>query len=101
MLAKEARPGDLVILDNLSAHKTAAVRATFDRCEIDYLYLPPYSPDLNPIENAFAKLKKLVRGAAERTLDGLWRAVGGLIDQFRPAECKNYFRPCGYHATKT
>jgi len=101
VLAKETRPGDLVILDNLSAHKTAGVRATFRRCAIDHLYLPPYSPDLNPIENAFAKLKRLVRTAAERTVEGLWRSIGRLIDQFRPAECRNYFRHCGYLATKT
>jgi transposase len=72
------------------------VRAAFARCRIDYRYLPPYSPDLNPIENVFAKLKRLVRSAAERTVDGLWRAIGRLIDQFPPAECRNYFRHCGY-----
>jgi len=101
VLALEVRRGDLVILDNLSAHKTAAVRAAFARCGIAYLYLPPYSPDLNPIENAFSKLKRLVRSAAERTIDGLWRAIGNLIDQFRPAECRNYFQHCGYYATNT
>lgn len=101
VLARETRRGDLVLLDNLPAHKTAAVRAAFERCRIDYLYLPPYSPDLNPIENAFSKLKRLVRTAAERTVEGLWRAIGTLIDQFPPAECLNYFRHCGYHATKT
>jgi transposase len=101
VLTKEARRGDLVILDNLSAHKTAAVQAAFARCRIDYLYLPPYSPDLNPIENAFARLKRLVRSATERTIDGLWRAIGRLINQFQRVECRNYFRHCGYHATKT
>jgi len=101
VLTQEARRGDLVILDNLSAHKTAAVQAAFTRCRIDYLYLPPYSPDLNPIENAFAKLKRLVRGAAERTVDSLWRTIGRLINQFQRRECRNYFRHCGYHATKT
>jgi transposase len=101
VLAKEVRPGDLVILDNLSSHKTAGVRAAFARHRIDYRYLPPYSPDLNPIENAFSKLKRLVRTAAERTVDGLWGAIGRLIDQFRPAECRNYIRHCGYHATIT
>ena len=70
VLAKETRPGDLVILDNLSAHKTAGVRAAFEQRQINYLYLPPYSPDLNPIENAFSKLKRLVRSSAERTVDG-------------------------------
>jgi transposase len=101
VLAKETRPGDLVVLDNLAAHKTAAARAAFERCGIGYLYLPPYSPDLNPIENAFSKLKRLVRTAAERTVEGLWAAIGRLIDQFRPAECRNYLRHCGYIATKT
>jgi len=101
VLAPEVRRGDLVILDNLSAHKTARVRGTLERCRIEYLYLPPYSPDLNPIENAFSKLKRLVRAAAERTVEGLWAALGRLIDRFRPAECRNYLRHCGYHATKT
>lgn len=101
VLAKATRPGDLVILDNLSAHKTASVRAAFERCGINYLYLPPYSPDLNPIENAFAKLKRLVRSAAERTVDGLWTAIGRLLDRFGVSECHNYFRHCGYHATQT
>ena len=101
VLAKEVRPGDLVILDNLSSHKTAAVRKAFARHHINCLYLPPYSPDLNPIENAFSKLKRLVRAAAERTVDGLWAAIGRLLDQFRPAECRNYLRHCGYPATTT
>jgi transposase len=101
VLTRETRPGDLVILDNLPSHKTAGVRAAFERCRIDHLYLPPYSPDLNPIENAFSKLKRLVRTAAERTVEGLWSAIGRLIDQFRPAECRNYFRHAGYNATKT
>jgi transposase len=101
VLAKEVRPGDLVILDNLSSHKTAAVRNAFARHHIRVLYLPPYSPDLNPIENAFSKLKRLVRAAAERTVDGLWAAIGRLLDQFRPAECRNYLRHCGYPATTT
>jgi transposase len=85
----------------LPAHKTAAVRTTFEQCRIQFLNLPPYSPDFNPIENAFSKLKRLVRSAAERTLDGLWSALGRLIDRFRPTECRNYFRRCGYAATIT
>jgi len=101
VLAKETRRGDLVVLDNLSAHKTAAVRAAFERHGIDYRYLPPYSPDLNPIENAFSKLKRLVRSAAQRSVEGLWSALGHLIDQFSHAECRNYFRHCGYPATNT
>ena len=101
VLATETRPGDLVILDNLPSHKTAGVQAAFARCQIACLYLPPYSPDLNPIEQAFAKLKWLVRTAAERTVEGLGRAIGRLIDLLPPAECRNYLRHCGYHATKT
>lgn len=100
VLAPEARPGDLVVLDNLSAHKTPAVRAAFAACGIAHLYLPPYSPDLNPIELAFSKLKRLARAAAERTVAGLWAGIGRWIDQLRPGECRNYLRHCGYHATK-
>lgn len=101
VLAQEVRRGDLVILDNLSSHKTAGVRAALLRCRIAYLYLPPYSPDLNPIEQAFSKLKRLVRSAGERTVEGLWSALGRLIEQFTPTECRNYLRHSGYHATKT
>lgn len=100
VLAKETKSGDLVILDNLASHKTAKVQATFQRHGIGYMYLPPYSPDFNPIENAFSKLKRLVRSAAERTIDGLWNAIGRLLDQYRCIECRNYFRHCGYVATK-
>ena len=88
-------------ITNLSAHKTADVQTAFEACRINYLYLPPYSPDLNPIENAFSKLKRLVRSAAERTVDGLWTAIGRLLDRFGITECRNYFQHCGYHATKT
>lgn len=101
VLAKETRPGDLVILDNLSSHKTAQVQGAFRRCGIAYEYLPPYSPDFNPIENAFSKLKRLVRSAAERTVEGLWQAIGRLLEQFQRLECRNYFRHCGYNATKS
>ena len=101
VLAKEVRRGDVVILDNLSSHKTAGVRAALSRCQIEYLFLPPYSPDKNPIEQAFSKLKRLVRGAGERTVEGLWSALGRLIDQFTPDECRNYIRHAGYHATNT
>jgi transposase len=100
VLAKETRPGDLLILDNLPSHKTPAARAAFDRCGIETLYLPPYSPDFNPIENAFSKLKRLVRSAAERTVEGLWASIGRLLDNFTPGECRNYLRHCGYLATK-
>ena len=78
-LVPELRPGDVVILDNLSSHKGARVRAMIEAAGASLLYLPPYSPDFNPIENAFAKLKALLRKAAERTLDGLWAAIGQLV----------------------
>jgi transposase len=101
VLAAETRPGDLVILDNLSSHKTARGQAAFAGCQIAYQYLPPYSPDFNPIENAFSKLKRLVRTAAERTVEGLWSVLGRLLDHFRPNECRSYFTHCGYSATRT
>ena len=79
VLVPELRPGDVVILDNLSGHKGARVRALIEAAGAKLLYLPPYSPDFNPIENAFAKLKALLRKAAERTIEGLWTAIGRLV----------------------
>ena len=99
VLVPELRPGDVVILDNLSSHKGARVRAMIEAAGASLLYLPPYSPDFNPIENAFAKLKALLRKAAERTIEGLWTAIGRLIDVFTPTECSNYFAAAGYDAT--
>jgi transposase len=99
VLVPALRPGDVVILDNLSSHKGARVRAMIEAVGASLLYLPPYSPDFNPIENAFAKLKALLRKAAERTVEGLWRAIGRLIDVFTPTECANYFAAAGYDAT--
>ena len=96
VLAPELKPGDIVIMDNLSSHKGPAVRAAIEAAGADLLYLPPYSPDFNPIENAFAKLKALLRKAAERTIDGLWDTIGRLIDLFEPQECTNYFAAAGY-----
>ena len=99
VLVPELRSGDVVILDNLSSHKGARVRALIEAVGASLLYLPPYSPDFNPIENAFAKLKALLRKAAERTVEGLWAAIGCLIETFTPAECANYFAAAGYDAT--
>ncbi len=96
VLVPELRPGDIVILDNLSSHKGPAVRAMIEAAGAQLLFLPPYSPDFNPIENAFAKLKALLRKAAERTVDGLWSAIGSLVDTFTPGECANYFSAAGY-----
>ena len=76
MLAPELRPGDIVVMDNLPAHKFAGIRQAIEARDAKLRYLPPYSPDLNPIEQAFAKLKALLRKAAERTVDGLWNAIG-------------------------
>lgn len=95
-LARELRPGDIVILDNLSSHKNADVHQAIAARGATLLFLPPYSPDLNPIEMAFAKLKTLLRTAAERTRDDLWQRIGSLIDLFKPDECSNYFRHAGY-----
>ena len=99
VLVPELRPGDVVILDNLSSHKGARVRALIEAAGASLLYLPPYSPDFNPIENAFAKLKALLRKAAERTVEGLWTTIGSLLDAFTPGECANYFAAAGYDAT--
>src|SRR5918996_1289244 len=95
-LAPTLRPGDVVVMDNLGAHKVKGVRAAIEAKGAKLLYLPPYSPDLNPIEQAFAKLKALLRSAARRTVDALWRAIGQALDAFPPAECINYFANAGY-----
>lgn len=96
VLVPELRAGDVVVMDNLGSHKVAGVRKAIEGAGCELLYLPPYSPDLNPIENAFSKLKRLLRTAAERTMDKLWRTIGKLLDRFQPDECRNYFRHCGY-----
>jgi len=96
VLAPTLTPGDVVIMDNLPAHKAAGVRETIERAGAELLFLPPYSPDFNPIENAFAKLKALLRARAERTIQGLWAAVGSVLNAFTPAECANYFSAAGY-----
>jgi len=89
-------PGDVVVMDNLSSHKRARVRQAIEGAGCALLFLPPYSPDLNPIEQAFAKLKALLRKAQERSVDGLWSFLGGALDLFSAEECRNYFRHCGY-----
>jgi len=99
VLVPELRPGDIVIMDNLSSHKGPRVREMIEAANASLLYLPPYSPDFNPIENAFSKLKAHLRKAAERTVDSLWAAIGRIIDTFTPAECTNYFAAAGYDAT--
>ena len=96
VLVPELRPGDIVVMDNLGSHKGPGVRGAIEAAGATLLYLPPYSPDFNPIENAFAKLKALLRKAAERTIDGLWAAIGKFIDRFPPQECANFFAAAGY-----
>lgn len=89
------KPDDVVILDNLSSHKRPAVRAMVEAAGARMMFLPPYSPDLNPIEKAFSKLKALLRKAAERTVTGLWDRIGKLINFIEPHEARNYFNSCG------
>jgi transposase len=96
VLVPELRPGDVVIMDNLSSHKGQRARQLIEAAGATLLFLPPYSPDFNPIENAFAKLKALLRKAAERTVDGLWAAIGRIVETFTPPECANYFAAAGY-----
>ncbi len=99
VLLPELRPGDIVVMDNLSSHKGPRVRDMIEAAGAELRYLPPYSPDFNPIENAFAKLKALLRTAAARSIDRLWEAIGRLIRLFPPNECANYFQAAGYDAT--
>ena len=96
VLVPELHSGDTVVLDNLSSHKGPRTRALIEAAGAKLLFLPPYSPNFNPIENAFAKLKALLRKAAERTVDGLWTAIGRLVETFTPTECANYFAASGY-----
>lgn len=95
-LVPTLKPGDIVILDNLSSHKRKIVRRAIRKAGAHVLFLPPYSPDLNPIEQAFAKLKTLLRKAAERTVEAASQRIGQLLGQFTSVECANYFRNCGY-----
>jgi transposase len=96
VLSPSLSPGDVVVMDNLPAHKVAGIREAIENVGARLLYLPPYSPDLNPIEMAFAKLKALLRKAARRTQDELWQAVADLLDAFTPQECRNFFAAAEY-----
>jgi len=98
ILVPTLAPGDIVVLDNLAAHKNLAAKAAVEAVGATLVFLPPYSPDLNPIENAFAKLKAMLRKAAARTVDQLWAAIASIIDTFTPKECANYFAAAGYDA---
>lgn len=95
-LAPTLRPGDVVILDNLSSHKSEKAKAILKAKGAWFLFLPPYSPDLNPIEMAFAKLKAHLRRIGARTIEELWNAVGSICDLYTPEECWNYLRHAGY-----
>lgn len=95
-LAPTLAPGDIVIMDNLASHKVAGVREAIEACGASLLYLPPYSPDLNPIEQSFAKFKALLRKTAARSREALWNAIGQILDRFAHQECANYFAKAGY-----
>lgn len=99
VLVPTLSPGDIVVMDNLPAHKVASVREIIEQAGAQLLYLPPYSPDFNPIEQLFAKLKSLLRKAAERTIDDLWKRIGKLLGDFKATECLNYFINAGYQST--
>src|SRR3954468_8997689 len=96
ILAPTLGPGDIVVMDNLPCHKVAGIQEAIESRQARLLYLPPYSPDLNPIEQAFAKLKALLRKVGERTRDGLWKAIGHILKLYSPDECRNLFRNSGY-----
>src|SRR6202158_5996247 len=98
-LVPTLKPGDIVIMDNLGSHKGHAVRRAIRAVGAKLLFLPPYSPDLNTIEQVFAKLKALLRNAAERTVEATWQRIGALLNRFTPQECANYIRNAGYAAT--
>ena len=96
VLVPELTPGDIVVMDNLPAHKVAGVRHAIEAAGATLLYLPPYSPDFNPIEMTFSKLKAILRKAAARTVDELWDVIAESLDDFTPEECRNYFAAAGY-----
>jgi transposase len=98
-LCPTLKPGDIAILDNLSSHKVDGVKQALAAAGATALYLPPYSPDLNPIEKFFAKLKTLLRKAAKRSTEDLWKEIGALLDTISPTECANYFASSGYVST--
>jgi transposase len=96
LLVPTLRRGDIVVMDNLGSHKSGAIRKAIRAAGARLFYLPPYSPDLNPIEQVFAKLKTLLRKADERTMEAVWKRIGALLGCFTPNECANYFRNSGY-----
>ena len=99
VLCPTLKPGDIVVVDNLGSHRNAKIREAIEACGASLVFLPKYSPDLNPIEMAFSKLKALLRKAAERSTEALWNRIGQLIDAFTPNDCANYFKAAGYGAS--
>jgi len=99
VLVPTLRPGDVVVLDNLAMHKQAAVQAAIEGAGARLRFLPPYSPDLNPIEQAFAKLKAFLRAARPRTFDHVVELMAIALDLFSPSECLNFVRHCGYRVS--
>jgi transposase len=95
------KPGDIVVMDNLGSHKSAAVRQMIRAAGARLWFLPPYSPDLNPIEQAFAKIKHWMRQAQKRTIEETWRHIGHLVSTIEPGECENYFANAGYASVKS
>lgn len=95
-LCPTLKPGDIVIADNLRSHKVSGIQSAIEGVGATILYLPPYSPDLNPIEKYFSKLKALLRKLAARTVKSLWDGIGKILDFFTAEECRNYFKSCGY-----
>ncbi|HER25961.1 MAG TPA: IS630 family transposase, partial [Rhodospirillales bacterium] len=96
VLVPELQPDDVVIMDNLPAHKVKGVRHAIEAAGAKLLYLPPYSPDFNPIEMAFSKLKAILRKAAARSIDELWQVIADALDKFSTQDCRNYFAAAGY-----
>jgi len=96
LLAPTLGSGDIVLLDNLASHKIAGIKEAIAAQDADLLYLPPYSPDLNPLEQAFAKFKAALRKAAERTREALWQTIGRTLERYSPKECRNFFNQAGY-----
>lgn len=96
ILIPTLKPGDIVVMDNLQSHKVEGVRAATEAAGAELRFLPPYSPDLNPIEQAFAKLKTLLRKAEARTVGALWNAIGQMVDRITAQDCRNLFKNCGY-----
>ena len=99
VLAPTLKTGDIVVMDNLGSHKSGKVRQLIRNAGARLLFLPPYSPDLNPIEQVFSKLKTLLRKADERTVEAVWKRIGTLLGNFKPTECANYLRNSGYGST--